>query len=75
MIHEYARKEFVDPKGIENALGLSTSSQGRLTQAANNLSPLEGGRHVQENTPARMTLDEQRTYVADLLCRWIHLHQ
>ncbi len=71
MIYEYSSEEFGGSKGIAAALGLSVSSQKRLTQSANNLSPLEGGRHVQQEVPAAMSLDEQQKYVADLLRRWI----
>ncbi|WP_037267472.1 hypothetical protein [Kibdelosporangium aridum] len=74
MIHEYAGVEFGGSLGIRDKLKLSTNSQGRLTRAANNLSPLEGGRHAKQSGEAGMTLDEQRTYVADLLRRWINLH-
>jgi len=73
MIHEYAREEFGDTKEISAALGLSVKSQSRLTKSANNLSPLEGGRHAasRNDAVATMTLDEQREYIAGLLRQWI----
>ena len=46
-------------------------SQKRLKRSANNLSQLEGGRHAGEVAVPDMSLDAQRTYVNDLLRRWI----
>jgi hypothetical protein len=71
MIYEYAEKELKGSKGIRAALGLSDDSQDRLTRSANNLSPLEGGRHAEGGAAVAMTLDEQREYVARLLRLWI----
>jgi hypothetical protein len=71
MVHEYACMEFGGMKGVREELGLSAVSQDKLTQSANNLSPLEGGRHARQRGPAPWTLREQRDFVADLLRRWI----
>ena len=71
MIHEYAVQEFGGTKGVRDALGLSVTSQDRLTSAANNLSPLEGGRHAGGSSAPAMTLDEQSEYVAELMRLWI----
>jgi hypothetical protein len=71
MIYEYARREFDGPRGIRKALGLSEDSQERLTKSANNLSPLEGGRHVDGRVAAPMSLNEQGEYIAQLLRQWV----
>lgn len=73
MIHEYAQRDLGGTKGIAAKLGLSESSQRRLTSAANNLSPLEGGRHATGQIEAAMTLDEQAAYVGRLIRSWISL--
>lgn len=75
MIYEYAEREFGGRKGIRNALGLSDKSQSRLTNSANNLSPLAGGRHAKGGVVAAMGLDEQREYIAGLLRMWIAQHE
>jgi hypothetical protein len=71
MIHEYAEREFGGAKGITSSLGISGNAQSRLTQSANSLSPLEGGRHAKFDAPAPLTLDDQREFVANLLRRWL----
>jgi hypothetical protein len=75
MIYEYAEREFGGRKGIRDALGLSDKSQSRLTSSANNVSPLEGGRHAKGVEVAVMRLDEQREYVSELLRLWITKYQ
>jgi hypothetical protein len=70
MIYEYAEQAFGGPKEIRQALELSTSSQERLTNSANNLSPLLGGRHANTRAGPSMKLTEQREYIANLLRRW-----
>jgi hypothetical protein len=71
MIYEFAEKAFGGSKNIRDALGLSTNSQKRLTNSANNLSPRLGGRHAKTRAETAMDLEEQLEYVADLLRRWI----
>jgi len=71
MIHEYAGHEFGGSSGLTKELGLSGKSQGRLTQSANNLSPLQGGRHATSRGIALLTLDEQGGFIAELMCKWI----
>ena len=71
MVHEYARREFGDPRGIKGAIGISLSAQGRLTNSANNLSPLDGGRHATGGGSNLMTLAEQRELISELLRGWI----
>ena len=71
MIHEYAERDLGGEQGITAALGISANEQERLTRSANNLSPLEGGRHVAERSRALWTLEEQREFAAELLRRWI----
>jgi hypothetical protein len=71
MIHEYAMRDFGGEKGITAALGISGNQQKRLTQSANNLSPLDGGRHVSDHKQAPWTLEEQQEFAADMLRRWI----
>ncbi len=71
MIHEYSQVEFGGTNGVRTALGISTKAQSRLTQSANQLSPLKGGRHVKGGRLAPMTLEQQREFVADPLRRWI----
>jgi hypothetical protein len=71
MIHEYAQADLGGTKGVRKALGISANAQKRLTASANNLSPLEGGRHARGTGSASWTLEEQRAFTADLLRRWI----
>jgi hypothetical protein len=71
MIHEYAQADLGGTKGVREALGISANAQERLTASANNLSPLEGGRHATGTGSASWSLEEQRAFTADLLMRWI----
>ncbi len=71
MIHEYAMRDFGGETGITMTLGISGKQQARLQQSANNLSPLDGGRHVAEHSQAPWSLEEQQRFVADMLRRWI----
>lgn len=71
MIHEYAELEFGGTRGVRDALGISVKAQERLTASANNLSPLEGGRHAGGRGVAPMALEGQRAFTLDLLKRWI----
>ena len=75
MIHEYAAMEFGGKNGVREALGISTSDQDRLTQSANNLSPLEGGRHARTTGVAPWRLEEQREFTAELVRRWIRYRE
>jgi hypothetical protein len=75
MIHEYAKTEFGGTKAIALQLGLTEKSQNRLTQAANNLSPLLGGRHASEKAIPVMDLDDQRRYVNGLLASWARTYR
>jgi hypothetical protein len=72
MIHEYAQADLGGTKGVRDALVISANAQDRLTASANNLAPLEGGRHAKGTGAASWTLEEQRVFTADLLRRWIH---
>jgi hypothetical protein len=71
MIHEYALEDFGGKKGVRDALGISADAQEKLRASANNLSPLEGGRHAKGTRFASWSLLEQRAFTADLLKRWI----
>jgi hypothetical protein len=71
MIHEYAKHDLGGAEGIRAALGITRNQQERLTQSANNLSPMEGGRHIGEHKKAPWTLEQQQEFAADLLRRWI----
>lgn len=73
MIHEYAAMDLGGKNGVREALGISNSDQDRLTQSANNLSPLEGGRHARTMGVAPWSLEDQREFTADLVRRWIRL--
>jgi hypothetical protein len=72
MIHEYAQGDFGGTKGVREALGVSADAQEKLTASTNNLSPIEGGRHAKGTGSASWSLEEQRSFTADLLKRWIH---
>jgi hypothetical protein len=75
MIHEYAKQEFSGPTGVANNIGVSATSQSRLTRSINNMSPLEGGRHAIERNPdVPMDLDVQAQFVGDLLRAWIGMY-
>jgi len=71
MIHEYAGRQYGGEKGIRQTLGISVDAQRRLKASANNLSPLDGGRHVRGRGIAPMSLADQRRFSSDLLKRWI----
>lgn len=71
MIYEYALRDLGGQEGITAALNISGNQQTKLRQSANNLSPLDGGRHVSEQKQAPWTLAEQQAFSADLLRRWI----
>lgn len=71
MIHEYAQGNLGGKRGVRAALGISGHAQEKLTGSANNLSPLEGGRHAKGIGSASWSLEEQRAFTADLLRRWI----
>ena len=71
MIHEYAAMELGGTSGVREALGISARDQDRLTQSANNLSLLEGGRHAKTTGVARWSLEEQREFTAALIRIWI----
>jgi hypothetical protein len=71
MIHKYAKRDFGGEKGMAAALGISASQQRTLRQSANNLSPLDGGRHVHEQKDDPWTLEDLQEFTADLLRRWI----
>jgi hypothetical protein len=71
MIHEYAEHDLGGKKGITAKLGISGKQQDNLTQSANNLSPLAGGRHARGQKAAPWTLKEQEEFTADMLRRWI----
>lgn len=71
MIHEFASAELGGIKGIRRVTGISKREQQRLTKAANNLSPLHGGRHASDGEGDLMTLDQQRALISALLGHWI----
>jgi hypothetical protein len=62
MIHEYAAMDLGGKNGVREALVISNSDQDRLTQSANNLSPLEGGRHARTMGVAPWSLEDQRVH-------------
>jgi hypothetical protein len=71
MIHEYAEMKFGGNMGVERVLEIPVIQQRKLKQAANNLSPLEGGRHSKVQRGVPWSLELQRDFTADLLRRWI----
>jgi hypothetical protein len=71
MIHEYAKQGLRGETGISQTTGISVRDQNRLKRSANNLSPLEGGRHAKKGETGLMRLGEQRELVSTLLRRWI----
>ncbi len=70
-VYEYAQREFTSPKGIGSALDVTQNELGKLTNSANNLSPVEGGRHAKTSGNPPWTLSEQKEFVAKLLRNWI----
>lgn len=72
MIHEYAQGDLGGTKGVRDALGVTADAQEKLRASANNLSPVEGGRHARGTGSASWSLEEQRAFTANLLRRWIH---
>jgi hypothetical protein len=74
MIHEYSKMELGGTKRVAEALGISTKAQGRLTDSANNLSPLLGGRHAKNRPTVPLDLTKQGEIVGRLLRSWVELH-
>jgi hypothetical protein len=74
MIHEYAEHDLGGKKGITAKLGISGNQQDNLTQSANNLSPLEGGRHAKGQKGGPWTVEKQEEFTTDMLRRWITHH-
>jgi len=71
MIYEYAEKEFSGPKGIKASLGISKNDIKRLKGSANNLAPVDGGRHAKTTGTPEWNLDKQKRFIADFLKQWI----
>jgi hypothetical protein len=71
MIYEYAVKEFAGSKALVASLNISNNDIDRFTQSANNLAPINGGRHVKETGRAPWKLEDQQTYISTLLRKWI----
>lgn len=72
MIFEYAKKEFGDRKKMVQALKVSDNDISRLTRSANNLAPIDGGRHAMGTGEAVWTLDDQNKFISRLLRNWIN---
>lgn len=72
-IYEYAEDEFGGEAQVRKALGISRRKQRLFRAAANNLSPLDGGRHAANTNPGavRMTPVDLAEFAADLLRSWI----
>lgn len=71
VIYEYAERDLGGTKGIRDTLDIGANAQEKLTGSANNLTPLEGGRHAHGTGSPRWNLQEQDAFVADFLGRWI----
>jgi hypothetical protein len=73
MIHEYAARDLGGARGITAALGITGNQQARLAQSANNLSPMDGGRHVGEHKKTPQ-LRAEEIEIGSLKCassRWL----
>jgi hypothetical protein len=71
VIHEFATRDLGRARGITATLGITGDQQVRLSRSANNLSPIDGGRHIGEGEKQPWTFDQQNEFAADLLRRWI----
>ena len=71
MIRDFACKEFGGPAKAAGKLRVTQGDLRRIKLSANNLSPLLGGRHVEERHSSPWSLDEQQTFTARLLRNWI----
>jgi hypothetical protein len=71
MIYGCAHRDLGGQTGITAKLGISRNQQETFTRSANNLSPLEGGRHVEQHRQAPWTLVEQQEFTDGMLRRWI----
>lgn len=71
VVYEYAENELGGNKGIRSELGISVKKLEKFTNSANNLSAIEGGRHADKPTIAKMDVREQIEFTATLLKKWI----
>jgi hypothetical protein len=71
MIYEYAETIFEGEKNIASELNLSVSDFSKLRRSANNLCPLEGGRHAKNTVDPGWGLEEQKEFTALMLRKWI----
>ncbi len=71
MIYEYAEKDFQGRKGIVEALRVTDNDLERLKSSANNLAPIDGGRHASDSGTAEWGLDDQKKFIARFLKAWI----
>jgi hypothetical protein len=56
---------------LQAELGVAALDQVAFMDSADNLPPLQGGRHASPRQIPAMSLDEQRVFIAGLLKRWI----
>lgn len=71
MVYEYAEDDLGGPKAIVGALGISDKEVTKLRRSANNLAPLEGGRHAKRYGVAEWGLGKQAEFVGYFLKKWI----
>jgi len=71
MIYEYAAKDFGNDKAVAASLGLSRKDIKRLTNSANHLAPMDGGRHAREMHIVEWDLERQKVFIANFLKSWI----
>lgn len=71
MMYEYAESDLGGRKGIVKVLDVSDSDIATLKSSANNLTPLDGGRHAKGSGITEWSLNEQLEFVALFLRRWI----
>ena len=71
MVYEYAKDDLGGDKAIVAALGVTRKDIKRLSSSANNLSPIDGGRHAEGSGTAEWGLDDQKEFIARILKKWI----
>jgi hypothetical protein len=74
MVYEYAKDDLGCRKKIVEALGVSDNDINRFKNSANNLAPIDGGRHAKGSGIAEWGLNDQMKFVAHFLKSWIRFH-
>ena len=71
MVYEYAEEDLGGRKTMVKALGITDEDIRRLRYSANNLAPIDGGRHAKGSGTAEWALEDQMKFISRFLTEWI----